>query len=96
MYKNSPKKCPRSKIEKVACINYFKSCTDQEVEKEFGLFLVAAQLIHRLTQADISCTTTAHLSFTPLLDTDNIKKDQIFDQKIAQIMACLPKLFIFY
>ena len=33
----------------------------------FGHFLVGLQLIHRLTQADISCTTTARLFFFPLL-----------------------------
>ena len=32
-----------------------------------GNFLVVVQLIHRLTQADISCTTTPRLFFFPLL-----------------------------
>ena len=34
---------------------------------KFGHFLVIVQLIHRLTQADITCTTTARLFFFPLL-----------------------------
>ena len=42
----------------------------QAVEKKnkFGHFLVVVQLIHRLTQADISCTTTVRLFFFPLVD----------------------------
>ena len=36
-------------------------------KSKFGHFLVAVQPIHRLTQADISCTTTARLFFFPLL-----------------------------
>ena len=32
-------------------------------KNKFGHFLVIVQLIHRLTQADISCTTTATLVF---------------------------------
>ena len=39
---------------------------------KFGHFLVVAQLIHGLTQADISCTTTARLFFFPLPD-ENVK-----------------------
>ena len=35
---------------------------------KFGHFFVVVQLIHRLTQTDISCTTTACLFFFPLLD----------------------------
>ena len=35
---------------------------------KFGHFFVVVQLIHRLTQADISCTTTACLFFFTLLD----------------------------
>ena len=38
----------------------------QAVEKVWP-FLVVVHLIHRLTQADISCTTTARLFFFPLL-----------------------------
>ena len=35
----------------------------------FGPFVVVVvQLIHRLTQADISCTTTAYLFFFPLYE----------------------------
>ena len=34
---------------------------------KFVYFLVVVQLIHRLAQADISCTTTARLCFFPLL-----------------------------
>ena len=34
----------------------------------FGHFLVFVQLIHRLMQADISCTTTDRLFFFPLHD----------------------------
>ena len=37
----------------------------------FGNFLVVEQLIHKLTQADISCTITARLFFSPLLDLLN-------------------------
>ena len=37
-------------------------------KNKFGHFLVIVQLIHRLTQADISCTKTARLLFFPLLD----------------------------
>ena len=33
----------------------------------FCHFVVVVQLIHRLTQADISCTTPARLFFFPLL-----------------------------
>ena len=36
-------------------------------KNKFGHFLVVVQLIHRLTQADISCTTKARLFFFPLL-----------------------------
>ena len=35
---------------------------------KFGHFMVVVQLIHRLRQADISCTTTDRLFFNPLLD----------------------------
>ena len=42
---------------------------EQAVEKRTSLaiFVVVVQLIHRLTQADISCTTMARLIFFPLL-----------------------------
>ena len=36
-------------------------------KNKIGHFLVVVQLIHRLIQADISCTTTACLFFFPLL-----------------------------
>ena len=36
-------------------------------KNKFGHFLVFVELIHRLTQADISCTTMARLFFFPLL-----------------------------
>ena len=36
-------------------------------KNKFGHFLVVVQLIHRLMQADISCTTTARLFFCLLL-----------------------------
>ena len=37
-------------------------------EEHVWPFLVVVQLIHRLRQADISCTTTDRLFFNPLLD----------------------------
>ena len=40
-----------------------------EKRTSFALFVVVVQLIHRLTQADISCKTTARLFFFPLLDS---------------------------
>ena len=89
MYINSSKKNPRSKIEKVVCMNYFKSYTDQAVEKEFGLFLVAAQLIHRLMQADTSCTTTAHLFFFPLLG-HKIQKQKV-QLNISDVYLTVPE-----
>ena len=36
-------------------------------ENKFGHFVVGVQLIHRLMQADINCTTIACLFFFPLL-----------------------------
>ena len=45
------------------------SSTGSGKENKFGHFVVVVvQLIHRLTQADISCTTTARLFSFPLLD----------------------------
>ena len=51
-------------------------CYDLTVEKTTGLtisLLVVVQLIHRLTQADISFTKTAPLFFFPLLGYDRPK-----------------------
>ena len=42
-------------------------CTSSGKKNKFGPFLVVLLLIHRLMQADIRCTTTAHLFFFPLL-----------------------------
>ena len=41
--------------------------TKQWKKNKFGHFVVVVQLIHRLTQADISYTATARLFFFPLL-----------------------------
>ena len=39
-------------------------------DQVWPFFFIVVQLIHRLTQADISCTTTARLFFFPLLEED--------------------------
>ena len=39
-------------------------------QNKFGHFLVVVKLIHRLTKADISCTTTASLLLYPLLENE--------------------------
>ena len=43
-----------------------------------AIFLVVVQLIHRLTQSDISCTTTARLFFFPQLEDEKceVKKGE--------------------
>ena len=41
--------------------------TNQWEKNKFGHFVVVVQLIHRLTQAEISCTTMARMFFIPLL-----------------------------
>ena len=41
-----------------------------EKRTSLTIFSVVVQLIHRLTQTDISCTTTACLFFFPLLEHD--------------------------
>ena len=48
------------------CTQLIKQWKHEQVWPFFGSF----QLIYRLTQADISCTTTAGLFFSPLLATD--------------------------
>ena len=55
-------------------------------------FYVVLQLIHRLTQADISCTTTASLFFFPLLDDMTIFWLSNFNIKHLYFLSC-PYLF---
>ena len=42
-------------------------CASRGKKNKFGHFLVVVQLIHRLMQAEISCTTTTRLFFFLLL-----------------------------
>ena len=56
----------------------------QAVEKRTSLAIV--QLIHRPTQADISCTTTARLFFFPLLDLLPYKKYQIVYYRVTMVV----------
>ena len=56
--------------------------------------MVVVQLIHRLTWADISCTTMAHLFFFPLLDS-YLKKGPLdsevnCDESVWREMFAMP------
>ena len=50
----------------------FPTLWPKQCKKEQLFPFVVVQLIHRLMQADISCTTTAHLFFFPLLVRDYV------------------------
>ena len=57
--------------DNITLAQYALYTTDQAVETGTSWpFFGSFQLIYRLTQADISCTTTAGLFFSPLLATD--------------------------
>ena len=47
-------------------------------KNKFRHFVVVVQLVHRLMQADISCTTTARLFFFPLLADYHAYLDDLF------------------
>ena len=65
---------------------FFPRVNNKQWKKEqVCQFFVVVQLIHRLTKADISCTTTAHMFFFPLLaqvDFECKVVPKIFDNAI--------------
>ena len=67
-------------------------------KKEEGWpFFIVVQLIHRLTQVDISCTITASLFFFPLLGYD-VFKFYLFDNlspcSIHFLLHCMQPIFL--
>ena len=68
-----PFTCPTFNFEMYcACL----PCSGKK--NKFCHFVVVVQLVHRLMQADISCTTTARLFFFPLLADYHAYLDDLF------------------
>ena len=64
----------------------------QSVEKRTGLAIfvvVVVQLIHRLTQVDISFTTTAHLFFFPQLGHTYLLFNSDFHEDFRDVFKCI-------
>ena len=76
--------------EKISC--YLGGWGASRGKKQIWWFFVVVQLIHRLTQADISCTTMAHMFFFPLLADERELDNQRKTLSSIHLYLSLPSL----